>query len=332
MLIDLRTRYLGLELRNPLIVAACPLTSETHLLERLELAGAGAAVLTSLFEEQVSAQPGHGREDGSSNSARTPYIPHLDDYNAGVDTYLLRITAAKQAVSMPIFGSLNGAQHGGWVRFARLIQDAGADGLELNIYFVPTEPERTGGEVEDRYLELVSAVREMISIPLTVKIGPYFSSLPNFARRLVAAGANGLILFNRYLQPDINLETLELRPELSLSSNEEMRLPLRWIAILRGQLSASLAATSGIHAASDVVKLLLAGADATMMASALIRHGPEHLASVLRGVTDWMRERGYRSVSQLQGTVSRRDGAIPAALERANYTQALTSYVRKEKP
>jgi dihydroorotate dehydrogenase (fumarate) len=235
------------------------------------------------------------------------------------------IELAKRTLSIPVIGSLNGTIAGDWVRFARLIQDAGADALELNIYFVPTNPEQTAAQIEQRYLDLVAAVRNQITIPLSVKIAAYFSSLPNMAKRLVEAGANGLVLFNRYLQPDIDLDRLEVGPNLILSSRDELRAPLRWIAILRGQLNVSLAATSGIHFAEDLIKLILAGADAGMLASALIRNGPDHLRTMLAELAWWMEQKHYKSVEQIKGCLSQKRCATPSAFERANYLMTIAS-------
>jgi dihydroorotate dehydrogenase (fumarate) len=236
------------------------------------------------------------------------------------------VELAKKASSMPIIGSINGSMPGEWVRFARLIQEAGADALELNIYFVPTDPEYNSSQVEQQYVELVSAVRKEITIPLAVKIGPFFSSLPNMARRIVAAGADGLVLFNRYLQPDIDLDTYEVVPQLVLSSREESRLPLRWIGILRHQTAASLAATSGIQTADDVLKAVLVGADVVMIASALIRRGPSLLVDILDELSAWLRHKGVRSLSEIRGIASYQRCANPAAFERANYAKALASF------
>ena len=327
---DLTTRYLGLELKNPLVVAACPLTGQIEILRRLVEAGAAAVVLPSLFEEQID----HDQmavfrfyESGAESSPEAlSYFPELDDYNTGPTPYLRHISAAKEAIPVPVIASLNGASNGGWVRHAQRIQEAGADALELNIYLVCTEPYVTGAQLEARYLELVSAVREVVSIPLAVKIGPFFSSLPNMASRLVNAGADGLVLFNRFLQPDIDLETLKVVPRMVLSTSDELRLPLRWIAILRAFFDVSLAATTGVHTAEDVLKLLLTGADVTMVASALYRHGPDHVRTLLDGVLDWLRAKEYCSVAQMKGSLSQVNSPDPAAFERANYIKTLVNF------
>jgi dihydroorotate dehydrogenase (fumarate) len=331
MSVDLRTHYLGLELKNPLVVSACPMTANLDTLRRLEEAGAAAAVLPSLFEEQIVHDQlelfeYYGDSADSSQEAQS-YFPELEGYDPGPDDYLRTIEAAKAAVGIPVIGSLNGTSRGGWTRYARMIEQAGADALELNIYLITTDPDSTGADVESRYLDLVEAVRESTRIPLAVKIGPYFSSLPHMARRLWSAGADGLVLFNRFLQPDIDLETLTVSPNLVLSSSDELRLPLRWIAILRGQLGLSLAATTGVHSPHDVLKLLLAGADVTMTASSLYKNGPGHLRTLLDGVRSWLEEREYASVEQMKGSVSRENIRDPEAYERANYVKTLTTFV-----
>jgi dihydroorotate dehydrogenase (fumarate) len=327
---DLRTTYLGLHLANPVVASAGPITGDFNGLLRLEQAGVAAVVLPSLFEEQIT----HDELDInrmielSSESfveART-FFPDLDEYNAGPQSYLEYLEAAKQALDIPVIASLNGVSQGGWVRYGRLMQDAGADALELNVYYVGADPDTGAGDVERRYLDLVLAVRQAITIPLAVKMGPYFSALANMARKLVDAGADGLVVFNRFLQPDIDLETLEVRPTVHLSSSDEIRLPLRWIAILRSLVNCSLACTSGVHTWEDAVKAVLAGADVTMMTSALLRSGPEHVATVVDGMSAWLADRGYASVGQARGSVAREAVPDPAAYERANYMEALISY------
>ncbi len=331
---DLRTSYVGLELRNPVVPSASPLCAHLETLRRLEEAGAAAVVLPSLFEEQVEHEQmvvhwalEAGRE--SFPEALT-FFPELDDYNTGPGAYLDHVASAKEALSVPVIGSLNGSSPGGWVRYARLIEDAGADALELNLYAVEADPELEAVKVEARYLELVREVKAGIGIPLAVKIGPYFSALAHTARLLVEAGADGLVLFNRFLQPDIDLETLAVEPFIHLSSREELRLPLRWIAILKGRVPASLALTSGVHEADDVVKALLAGADVAMTASALLREGPERLTDMVEGVRAWLDDHEYESVEQLKGSMSQLACPDPTAFERANYMRALTSYSAPE--
>ncbi|HMB06726.1 MAG TPA: dihydroorotate dehydrogenase-like protein [Isosphaeraceae bacterium] len=332
MSVDLRTRYLNLELASPLVVSACSLTGKVETLVRLEEAGAAAVVLPSLFEEQIEHDEMEAykfyEDPANSFSEALTYFPEVeDDNNSGPEIYLRHVEAAKAALTIPVIGSLNGTSQGGWVRYARLIQEAGADALELNVYYVVTDPKMTSAQVEDRYIELVTAVRESVSIPLAIKIGPFFSALPNMARRLVAAGADGLVLFNRFLQPDIDPETRSVTPNLVLSTSDELRLPLRWIAILRGQLRASLAATTGVHTAEDVLKMLLAGADVTMLASALYKHGPDHLRALLDGVRSWLEEKEYRSVQQMKGSASQVNSPNPAAFERSNYIKTLTTFI-----
>ena len=330
MSIDLRTRYLGLKLKNPMVVSACPLTGNLNTLHQLEAAGAAAVVLPSLFEEQIEHDQWaihHMQEFQAESIAESlDFFPEMEDYNTGPETYLKQIRSVKKALHIPVIASLNGATPGGWTYYARMIEDAGADALELNVYIVPTDRRLSGQEVERRYIELVTSVREAISIPLAVKTGPFFSSPAEMAQRLVNAGADGLVLFNRYLEPDIDLETLDVIPHLVLSNREEIGLPLRWIAILRDQISASLAATSGIHESEDVIKVLLAGADVAMMASTLLRNGPEHLIKVLVQMSSWLTEHEYKSVTQLKGSVSQANCADPTGYERTNYMKALVSY------
>ena len=330
MSVDLRTTYLGLELANPIVPSASTLSSRIDTLRRLQDAGAAAIVMQSLFEEQIEhdALQIHGvlERDTHSFAEALTHFPELEEYNTGPDEYLRHLEACKRELQIPVIGSLNGASEGGWIRYAKLIEDAGADALELNVYLVAADPDETGEQVESRYLDLVRAVRGSVQIPLAVKVGPFFSSTANMARRLVEAGADGLVLFNRFLQPDIDLETLEVDPTLHLSTSEELRLPLRWIAILYDRVACSLAATTGVHTAEDALKLLLAGADVTMMASALFRNGPEHLGVVLDGVRAWLEENDYLSVAQARGSVSQRNVADPVAFARANYMNMLVHY------
>jgi dihydroorotate dehydrogenase (fumarate) len=327
---DLRTKYLGLELRNPIVPSASTLSSRIDNLKRLQDAGAAAVVFQSLFEEQIEheeLQIHSLLETGANTFAEAAsFLPEMDDYNTGPDEYLRHLETSKKELEIPVIGSLNGASAGGWVRYAKLIQDAGADALELNVYFVAADPEMTGEQVERRYVDLVSEVRSSVTIPLAVKVGPFFSSMGHMARRLVQAGADGLVLFNRFFQPDIDLETLSVDPTLHLSTSEELRLPLRWIAVLSGRVECSLAATTGVHAWEDAVKLLLAGADVTMMASALFKNGPEHVGTVLDGVQRWLDEHDYTSVEQMKGSVSQINVADPVAFARSNYMQMLVNF------
>jgi dihydroorotate dehydrogenase (fumarate) len=284
--------------------------------------------MQSLFEEQIEhdeIQTHRVLETGAESFAEArSYFPELEEYNTGPAEYLRHLEATKRELRIPVIASLNGVSEGGWTRYAKLMQDAGADALELNVYFVAADPEETGADVER--LDLVAAVRDSISIPLAVKVGQYFSSPANMARRLVQAGADGLVLFNRFVQPDIDLETLQVEQTLHLSTSEELLPVLRWIAILHGRIDASIAATTGVHTAEDAVKLLLAGADVTMMASALFRHGPEHVRVVLDGLTAWLDEHDYASIEQMKGSVSQRNVSDPVAFARSNYMQMLVKY------
>jgi dihydroorotate dehydrogenase (fumarate) len=314
---DLRTRYLGLELRSPLVASASPLTGSLDGLARLEAAGAGAVVLPSLFEEDLDEEPGRA---GTSPAAAQA------GYGAGPAAYLALISQAKAALPIPVIASLNGVSRSGWVRYATRMEQAGADAVELNIYYVSSRPGRSGSEIEWHYLDVVRSVRQAIGIPLAVKLSPYFSSLANLAGQLAEAGASGLVLFNRFYQPDVNIETLEVAPRLELSTSTELRLPLRWVAILHRRFGVSLAASTGVHTAEDVIKTLLAGADVAMMTSALLRHGPDHLRLLESGLRDWMDRHHYETVDQLRGLLSQRSVPDPAAFERANYIKTLASH------
>jgi dihydroorotate dehydrogenase (fumarate) len=323
---DLRTRYLGLDLPSPLVASASPLTGTLDGLRRLEAAGAAAVVLPSLFEEQLTLEADQVRRLREAGADSLSAALALDDYNAGPYGYLALVEQATATLQIPVIASLNGVTPGTWVKHASLLEEAGADALELNIYYVSSSPGVGGPEVERRYLELVRSVRQAIAIPLAVKLSPYFSSVANLTRQLVQAGADGLVLFNRFYQPDLDLETLEITPRLVLSSSEELRLPLRWIAILHKEVPASLAASTGVHTAADVVKVLLAGADVAMMTSALLRHGPEHLTAVETGLRDWLEEHAMQTVGHLRGLRSQRSIRDPAAWERANYITMLAGY------
>ena len=330
MSVDLSTKYLGLTLKNPLVASASPLTGELDSLRRLQDAGASAAIWPSLFEEQIEHEQMEMDRlytvGANSYAESLSYFPEPEDYRTAPGDYLKDLTAAKQALDIPLIGSLNGSSRGGWVRYAKLIEEAGADALELNIYFVATDAEMASAEVEQRYVDLVADVKQSLGIPLAVKIGPYFSGLPHFAKQLVEAGANGLVLFNRFLEPDVDLENLQFHPSLLLSNRAELRLPLRWIAILRDQLECSLAATSGVHGTEDVVKALLVGADITMMASILLQRGAAYLTQMAQELENWLEEHEYQSVEQLKGSMSRVHCSDPSQLERANYMKALVSY------
>ena len=330
MTIDLSTRYLGLKLLNPLVASANPLCGQLDTLRELEESGVAAVVLPSLFEEQIEHEEmelARLRDFGAEGFAEAlDYFPEMEDYNAGPDSYLTHIERAKEALAIPVIASLNGVTPGGWVKYAKLFELAGADAVELNIYFLATSPEDDADAIEQRYVELVEAVRAELEIPLAVKIHPYFSSLPHMAERLKDAGADGLVLFNRFLQPDIDIETLSVQPSMELSTSAEVRLPLRWIAILKGRVDVCLAATTGAHTAEDVAKLLLAGADVTMMASALLHRGTSHPATVLAGLRGWMEEKEYGSVEQMKGSLSQQHSPDPEQFERGQYMKALTSY------
>jgi dihydroorotate dehydrogenase (fumarate) len=324
---DLTTTYLGLKLCNPLVVAACPLTAEPDTLRRMEELGAAAAVMPSLFEEQISPvpptvnRPPHlGPE---SLDEQTQFYHQLDDYNRGPKGYVRQIELARKAVSIPIIGSLNGTTNAGWVKYARLIEDAGADALELNTYYVAADPGAEGAEIEARYLSLVEAVRAAVSIPLAVKLGPYFTAMANMAARLVDAGANGLVLFNRFYQPDIDLKSGKLTTHFRYSTPDEVHLPMRWIAILKGRVDASLAATGGIHEAEQLVKVLLAGADVGMVASILYHRGVGAIESLLAGLRRWLDASDFNSVEQLKGALSQKNCRDPDVFERAFYTKTI---------
>jgi dihydroorotate dehydrogenase (fumarate) len=327
---DLTTTYLGLQLKNPLVVSASPLAKKLHLVRRMEDAGAAAVVMYSLFEEQInheSYELDHYLNRGTNTySEALSYFPDLESYNLGPEPYLEHLQCVKQAVSIPVIGSLNGISTGGWIEYARKIEQAGADALELNIYYLPTDIGLTGAELEEEYIQLVSDVRSTVKIPIALKLSPFYTSLPNLARSFVEAGADGLVLFNRFYQPDFDLETLEVVPNLQLSHSYDMRLPLRWIAILYGRIQTDFALTGGIHTAQDVLKAMMAGANVAMTTSALLENGIEHIAQILENLQRWMEEREYESIKQMRGSMSQRAVAEPAAFERANYMKALNSF------
>ena len=327
---DLTTNYLGLKLRTPLVVSASPLSEEIDNIKRMADAGASAVVLYSIFEEQLRQdrlELNRNLENGTNSFAEAlTYFPEPKEFRLGPEEYLKHIAAAKKATKIPIIASLNGSSNGGWTSYAKQIQQAGADALELNIYYIPTDLHLTGTEVELTYLEILKEVKAAVKIPVAVKLSPFFSNFANMAKRLDDAGADGLVLFNRFYQPDIELETLEVKPNLLLSTPMAMRLPLRWVAILYGKLGANLAATSGIHRAVDVIKMLLAGADVTMLCSTIIRHGIPQIAMIERDLVAWLEEHEYESVTQIKGSLSQKNCAEPAAFERAQYMKALTGY------
>jgi dihydroorotate dehydrogenase (fumarate) len=333
MTIDLSTTYLGLTLKSPLVASASPLTEDLGNIRRLEDAGAAAVVMHSLFEEQINLESqeldrylSHGTE---SFAESLTYFPDLTDYNLGPDKYLEHLSRAKAAVKIPVIGSLNGVSTGGWIRYAKLIQEAGADALELNVYYIPTNPELTSAQVEQMYLDLVRDVRATLRIPVAVKLGHSFTAMANLARRLDQAGANALVLFNRFYQPDFDLEKLEAVPALTLSNSYELLLRLHWVAILYGHIRADLAVTGGVHTAQDVLKAMMAGARVAMMTSALLKNGIGHLRTLPASLIAWMEEHEYTSIRQMQGSMSYRSIANPAALERANYMKVLSSYTLK---
>jgi dihydroorotate dehydrogenase (fumarate) len=327
---DRSTTYLGLRLRSPLVASSGPLTARIDSLRALEQAGVAAVVLPSLFEEQVDDEDLQaGRLDdlgADSNPEATGYFPDLAEYESVADRYLRHVEEAKKALSIPVVASLNGVTSGGWVRYARLLERAGADAIELNLYGVSADIDVTGREIEDDQVELVALVKASLSIPLAVKIGPHYSALGHHAARLVDAGADGLVLFNRFYQPDIDPRTRKVAPALELSSSSELRLPLRWTAILSGRVEASLAVTTGVHTGADAARCLLAGADVAMMTSALLLNGPGHVAAVEADLVAWAAESGFESVAQLKGSVSQRNVADPSAFERANYMATLIGF------
>jgi dihydroorotate dehydrogenase (fumarate) len=327
---DITTNYLGLKLRSPLVVSASPLSESVDSIKRMEDAGAAAVVLYSLFEEQLRQdrlELNRNLELGTESFAEAlSYFPEPDEFKLGPEEYLKHIAAAKKATRIPVIASLNGSSAGGWTEYAKQIQKAGADALELNIYYIPTDMDLSGEVVEDTYLNILRAVKKEVSIPVAVKLSPFFSNFANMAKRLDEAGANGLVMFNRFYQPDIELESLEVKPNILLSTPMAMRLPLRWIALLHGKLKASLAATSGVHRASDALKMLMVGADVTMLCSTVIRHGIPQIAMIERELTEWLEEHEYESVSQLKGSLSQKNCPEPAAFERAQYMKPLTGY------
>lgn len=327
---DLTTTYLGLNLKNPLVPSSSPLSRNLGSLKRMEDNGAAAIVLHSLFEEQITLEThnlNHYLTQGvESFPEALTYFPEASEYETGPDEYLEHIQKAKNSLEIPIIASLNGVSTGGWVKYARNIQDAGADALELNIYYLPTDPNLNGTEVEQIYLDVLRDVKEAVSIPVAMKLSPYFSAMANVSRQLDEGGADGLVLFNRFYQPDLDIENLDVVPHLVLSTSSELRLPLRWIAILYGRIEADLALTTGIHRTEDVLKALMAGASVTMMASELLRNGIDRLGEMLVDLERWLVEYEYESVNQMQGSLSQINCAEPAAFERANYMRVLSSF------
>jgi dihydroorotate dehydrogenase (fumarate) len=327
---DLSTSYLGLKLKNPIVPSASPLSYTLDSMKRLEDAGAAAIVMYSLFEEQIAheaAELNYYLTYGSETYAEAlTYFPEPQEFHLGPDEYVNLLRKAKESLNIPVIGSLNGISTGGWISYAKKIEEAGADAIELNVYYIPTNPKLTAEDVENRYLEVLNAVKTTVKVPVAMKLSPFFSSMANMAQRLDQAGVGGLVLFNRFYQPDIDLETLEMKPSVNLSTPQAMRLPLRWVAILYGKVKASLAATSGIHTADDVLKMLMAGADVTMMASALLKNGSQRITEILTQMNQWMLEHEYVSVAQMKGSMSQKSVADPSAYERANYMKVLQAY------
>jgi dihydroorotate dehydrogenase (fumarate) len=327
---NLETSYLELTLNNPLVPSASPLSRTMDGLRRMEDAGAGAVVLYSLFEEQILQESHtlneHLLQGTESFAEALSYFPESPEYQYGPEVYFNHIRRAKEALSIPIIGSLNGVSTGWWIRYAKNIEQAGADGLELNIYYLPTDLDVSSGEVEALYLDALREVKTAVSIPVAMKLSPYFSAMGNMAKRLVAQGADGLVMFNRFYQPDLDLDELAVVPNLLLSDSKALRLPLRWIALLYGRLQTDFALTSGIHSVADVLKGIAAGATVTMVASELLKNGIERIQVLRDGVEEWLEENEYESLDQLRGSLSQINCAQPAAFERANYMRVLQSY------
>jgi dihydroorotate dehydrogenase (fumarate) len=332
-MIDLTTHYMGLDLSNPLVASSSPLSKKADTVKKMEDAGIAAVVMYSLFEEQITHESkalDHFLERGTNSFAEAvTYFPDLAHYNIGPEEYLDLIQKIKKSVSIPIIGSLNGISSGGWVDYAKKIEQAGADALELNMYYLPTDTDLTGVEMENTYVDLVKDIKKQLHIPLAVKLSPYFSALPNMALRLVQAGVCGLVLFNRFYQPDFDIETLDVVPSLQLSNSSDMRLPLRWTAILYGKVKADLAVTGGVHTVEDVVKAVMAGASAAMLASELLDKGTRRITELNSQLLDWCERHEYKSIKQMRGSMSQKNVAEPAAFERANYMKALTSFDNK---
>jgi dihydroorotate dehydrogenase (fumarate) len=330
-MVDLTTSYLGLKLKNPLVASAAqPISEKVEPVIRLESAGIAAVVMYSLFEEQViheSLELDHYLTTGTDFSREvTSYYPQTGNFTLAPEAYIEAVNRTKKAVKIPVIGSLNGVSTGGWIKYARKIEDAGADALELNLYYLATDPNITASELEDNYVTLVGDVCKSIKIPVSVKLSPFLTAIPNIARRLANAGAKGLVLFNRFYQPDIDLEALEVVPNLVLSNSNDMRLPLRWIAILYGRIQADLALTSGVHTAEDVLKAMMAGASVTMMTSELLQRGFARVPAILADVEQWMVDHEYDSIQQMKGSLSQKAVREPAAFERANYMKILNSF------
>jgi len=324
---DLSTTYLGLPLKNPVMPGASPMVDKLDTVRRLEDAGAAAIMMHSLFEEQITSQQlaefAHTEFSADSSSEASSYFPRMEDYALGPDKYLEQIAQIKETVDIPVIGSLNGISIGGWTDHARLIQQAGADALELNVYYVATNPNESGTEVEKRTLDILEAVKASVTIPIAVKLSSYFSSPGHFAKQLDARGAAGVVMFNRFYQPDINIEELEATPYLELSNSTELRQRLRWIAIIHGHIKANIALSGGVHSFEDIIKGIMVGADVVQVVSTLLKHGPEHLAGLLAELTRWMEVHEYESVDQMRGSMSLSHCPDPSVYERANYLRVL---------
>ena len=329
-MVDLSTEYLGLKLANPLVPSASPLSHDLGTAMRLEDAGAAAIVMYSLFEEKITNDEQHAarfyHQQAIGHAEADSFHPLPDQYKSYQDAYLEQLQRLKNALDIPVIASLNGTSLGGWVDYGKELQQAGADALELNVYHIAANPEESGDAIEQRYIDLLTELKRHVSLPITMKLSPQFTAPINFARRLEAAGAAGLALFNRFYQPDIDLETLQVIPELELSTSAEALLRIRWVALLHGKVKCSLAVTGGFHTSEDVVKALLAGADVTHLCSALLAHGTEHLEVVLNGLVQWLEQHEYQSVQQMKGSVSQQHAIDPSAYERANYIDVLDSY------
>ncbi len=327
---DLSTTYMGLKLKNPIVASSTPLSEKLDNLKRMEDAGAAAVVMFSIFEEQVKREAqaievftSYGTEQFTESLS---FFPEMEHYNIGANSYIDLVAKAVESVDIPIIGSINGITNDTWIDYGKKIEQAGAKALELNVFYVPTNPAKDGQAIEKLYVDVVKGVKEAVSIPVAVKLSPFFSSMSNMAQRLDSAGADALVLFNRFYQPDFNLKTLEAEPTLHLSTPDEIRLPLLWISVLYGKIKASLGATTGVHSVNEVLKYIMAGADVTMVASAILKNGIEHISVLLRDLEMWMEEREYASISEMKGSMSQKKGDNPSVFERANYIKILKSY------
>jgi dihydroorotate dehydrogenase (fumarate) len=332
-MIDLSTTYLGMKFKNPLLASSSPLCKDVSNIKKMEDAGIAGVVLHSLFEEQINAESlelDKFLSRGESYAEALDFFPDMTSYNIGPDEYLNHIRKTKESVRVPVIASLNGVSAGGWVRYAKLMQEAGADGLELNIYVLPTDPEISGEKIEQNYIELVRHVIASVRIPVAVKFGPYFSSIPNFCRKLDQTGVDGLVMFNRFYQPDFDLESLEVKPNLYLSDSNTLLLRLHWVAVLYGHLRADMAVTGGVHTVYGLLKSMMAGAKVAMSTSCLLRYGIEYAGQIIQDLKEWMEEHEYESIQQMQGSMSVRSATNAAAFERANYMKVLSSYVQPE--